>query len=345
MKVTFLIGNGFDIGCGMKTRYTDVYSEYVNTPSKTDVISQFKQNIDSDYETWADFEMGMAKYAHLLDSEDAFLTCITDFSKFLRDYLFDQQVQYKNWFSKLPINAKDAIRERMSQSMGQFYRGSTPNEVSRIRELEKTGRMKLSFINFNYTNVFDFLLEEASKSKNGIYLNNVDLSHVNHIHGSISRDMVMGVDNVKQFGQLPYELSYLGQCGFIKPFFNAEYDKQRMEQAEQTIDNSDVLCVFGLSLGDSDEMWRNRIRTWLVQSQDHQLIYYDYGSMLKRDLAQHEILGTAMSVKKILARKIMLPDEIIQKQIHIPVSTIYFNVGSITYVEGAKVATPPVLGR
>lgn len=45
--VTFIIGNGFDIGLGMKTRYSDVYDEYVKTPSATEVIRAFKEELSN----------------------------------------------------------------------------------------------------------------------------------------------------------------------------------------------------------------------------------------------------------------------------------------------------------
>ena len=45
MNVTFLIGNGFDLACGMKTRYSDVYERYIKTPSATPIIEQFKDDL------------------------------------------------------------------------------------------------------------------------------------------------------------------------------------------------------------------------------------------------------------------------------------------------------------
>ena len=38
MGVTFLIGNGFDLNLGMKTRYTDMYDSYIKSESKSTVI-------------------------------------------------------------------------------------------------------------------------------------------------------------------------------------------------------------------------------------------------------------------------------------------------------------------
>lgn len=43
--ITFIIGNGFDLNLGMKTRYRDVYDSYVTSPSKSEVIGVFDLSI------------------------------------------------------------------------------------------------------------------------------------------------------------------------------------------------------------------------------------------------------------------------------------------------------------
>ena len=64
MSTLFLIGNGFDLSCGMKTLYKHVYNSYcIPLESDTELIKKFKNNISSDYRTWSDFEEGMAEYA------------------------------------------------------------------------------------------------------------------------------------------------------------------------------------------------------------------------------------------------------------------------------------------
>ena len=86
MGTLFLIGNGFDVNCGMKTKYTDVYDGYIKEASSTDVIKTFKENISADYKTWGDFEMSMAEYAKNLNSESEFLECIRDFAGYMEQH-------------------------------------------------------------------------------------------------------------------------------------------------------------------------------------------------------------------------------------------------------------------
>ena len=51
MNITYLIGNGFDLNLGLRTRYTDFYDYYLNnTESDTENISKlnalFKDLVD-----------------------------------------------------------------------------------------------------------------------------------------------------------------------------------------------------------------------------------------------------------------------------------------------------------
>ena len=40
MGTLFLIGNGFDINCGMKTRYTDVYKKYIKEKTVSEIVKK-----------------------------------------------------------------------------------------------------------------------------------------------------------------------------------------------------------------------------------------------------------------------------------------------------------------
>ena len=69
MSTLFLIGNGFDLNCGMKTAYRDIYPGYVKEPSESNIIFNFKKSIAEDINTWGDFELAMAEYAGTLKNE------------------------------------------------------------------------------------------------------------------------------------------------------------------------------------------------------------------------------------------------------------------------------------
>lgn len=93
-KMTYMVGNGFDLGCGLKSKFYDTYKVYVKDRfNDNKIISDFKDNIlryispdqnrTSQDINWSDFEMGMAKYAESLSSEGEFVECVRDYSIFL----------------------------------------------------------------------------------------------------------------------------------------------------------------------------------------------------------------------------------------------------------------------
>ena len=62
MKITFFIGNGYDINIGLKTAYHDFLKWYVEQPSKNDTITDFKKIIEDGIEYWSDLEIALGKY-------------------------------------------------------------------------------------------------------------------------------------------------------------------------------------------------------------------------------------------------------------------------------------------
>ena len=43
MNITFMIGNGFDLNIGLKTRYKDFILEYLKIDTKDDMLKKFKK--------------------------------------------------------------------------------------------------------------------------------------------------------------------------------------------------------------------------------------------------------------------------------------------------------------
>lgn len=68
MDITFILGNGFDIGLGMPTRYEDFYKEYCQIKAEdNDNIREFKEMLVNRNSArgkkiinWADFEKRLA---------------------------------------------------------------------------------------------------------------------------------------------------------------------------------------------------------------------------------------------------------------------------------------------
>ena len=292
-NITFLIGNGFDLACGLKTRYIDTYGGYISSDSKSETIANFKQTIEEDIRTWADFEMRMAKYATTVDSEEAFVACINDYKDYLNEYLLQEQQMFIKDL-KLDYSVSEAVRKEMEKMLLNYGGGLTPNEQRNVSSvLTDINGQSYNFISFNYTNIVDQLVKllcEGIKTKRSKILGYVRQDII-HIHGTLNKDVVLGVDNEMQLMNTSYPLSKRGKRYYIKPLFVDQYDSKRKEDAIKLINSSRVICIYGMSLGESDLTWKNILANWLVEDEKHQLIYYRY------ELSNKEYSPTAIAKK------------------------------------------------
>jgi len=326
MSTLFLIGNGFDINCGMKTRYTDVYPKYINRSSKSEVIKKFKENISADFETWGDFEMAMGEYAKELQSEAEFLECIRDFAHYMEGHLVEENNKLKKLLSDK--NIFSAVAQEMGQSFRSFYTDISHNIDSTMQQRNATYYVDFKAISFNYTDIFDVLWEElvAPYSKNSVI----------HIHGELHDAPVFGVDNIEQI-KANYAFTRRGKRGFIKPIFNSLYDEQRVLSAKKIIKNSWTICAYGMSLGDSDLSWRNEVIEWLKTNKDHHLFVYKYNFSKAKYLTVAEKMDIEDDAKEQLLSEweIDEKDELFE-QIHIPCGKNIFNIEAVLKRELGK---------
>ena len=59
MNITFMIGNGFDVGLGLPSKFKDFFPTYVeDSKNKPPEIKQLSERIHANYKTWADFDGG-----------------------------------------------------------------------------------------------------------------------------------------------------------------------------------------------------------------------------------------------------------------------------------------------
>lgn len=323
MNITFLIGNGFDLNLGMKTRYTDMYDSYIKSKSKSVVIQNFKKDLQKEehnhYANWSDFEMGMAEYARKFLDEDDFIDCIRDFKSHMVGHLKSEEKSYE-------FNPQYAVKI-LWESIKSFYSGSTPNVTYTLQDIiVKNNYCGCSFITFNYTHILDSVISFSPKI-NSINSTNFELKQVIHIHGDLNNDVVLGVDNIMQVKNL-FSATRKTDLAFIKPKFNNAYDSRRVIQATDAINNSSIICAFGLSLGESDKTWTNALKEWLLSDDKKHLIFYMY---VEEEIPPYNYdikIEKEYELKNTLFEKMQLTKkeiEFVEDRIHIPINNNIFN--------------------
>ena len=285
-NVTFLIGNGFDLKVGLKTRYTDFYQIYTqeNKDDNT-IIKKFKKEIlksETDgWKNWVDFELGMGQQSKLFVGEkpaDDFITCFNDFVVSFNKYLTNE-CEAINW------DAVDAnICNKFISSVTQFYvytKSVLSNNIRGLIHHSIIGEeSKLNFIQFNYTNAFDELIKKSNLSpslfamqndSSGNSLNKLGLNL--HVHGEINGGHpTIGVNDESQItNETIRNDPRIGQI-FIKPKFLDTLQNNNVNQniprtdALKAINESTIICTFGVSIGASDKYWWEKIGKWLMNS-------------------------------------------------------------------------------
>jgi hypothetical protein len=279
MNVVYFIGNGFDIGIDLNTRFSDVLPLYKKEPTSDDVIKFFKEDIDQNYVTWAAFEERMGIYTDEIQKKETpiltfldFQKCMLDFKKFLKNYLKSEE-------SKVNYVDTQYIAKTFNDSLFMFA------ECINFDRLVKE-TIKFSYINFNYTTVFDkclYILKESNffpfekniKNSFFYFTKRNDLGEVIHIHGTLDDNMILGVNDEKQIKNNDFR-SLENLNLYIKPNTNDSLENNKNSDVLKLLDEADIYCIFGMSLGKTDRKWWIEIGKQLINTPEKQLIIYAY---------------------------------------------------------------------
>ena len=133
MNITFLIGNGFDINLGLKTRYIDFYKYFSSRESAEDsvAVKKFKKeiteyikdkvhNTSEDCIDWRDLEVALGKWSKYLnedDVDDFHISIIDGLKDFLKNEYkyFDPKIFEGNGILKYLLDPITWIRRCKKQ--------------------------------------------------------------------------------------------------------------------------------------------------------------------------------------------------------------------------------------
>lgn len=256
MKITYLIGNGFDINLGLKTGYKDFYKYYFEQKSKTDVIGKFKQDLNESFEKWSDLEFELGKYTtKFQNNEHGFISLLDDIQDSLADYLRTQQISFD-----LTNNMRTKIIKDIFEP-SQYLNQRELNEFKKYISTQSHGEANL--ITFNYTQS----LEKILKLECHIPISNGRINSIYHIHGTVDSNMILGVNDITQIENENFRESKKLRNHFVKPQMNFDAGTLRGAHSKKTINNADLICIYGMSLGATDKIWWQTINNRLAAKQ------------------------------------------------------------------------------
>ncbi|MDE6531016.1 MAG: bacteriophage abortive infection AbiH family protein [Lachnospiraceae bacterium] len=134
---------------------------------------------------------------------------------------------------------------------------------------------------FNYTNVLDRIIglydEKTAiiaKHQGQECTRSNKIGQIIHIHGTTDEEMILGVNDAEQIGNDLLKKDGIFLDTFIKRRMNNSIGQRKTEKAVEIINKSHIICVFGMSIGNTDKMWWEALVEWLVSNEYNKLIIF-----------------------------------------------------------------------
>jgi hypothetical protein len=160
-----------------------------------------------------------------------------------------------------------------------FTRDLKPIQSQKIDDLIFSSNVtNVNFVNFNFTTLLDKIFDDISdfpvvdnaNEKKTIF----KIGSVVHPHGEIQLYPLIGVNDESQIEIS--ELDELAKKILIKPVAVENIGNGIVQKIENGINRSDVIYIFGMSLGETDKIWWEKILHWMIEDKKHILIVSNY---------------------------------------------------------------------
>lgn len=287
MNITYLIGNGFDIGLGLKTQYSDFVSKVTNKLENECAIypAHEKASFDIAIKRWLLKNLKSKQIEFWHDAEEAFGTlgfseiegrsqdvvqhCHVWFQREMWEW-----VNGKNDLFRLPHLSEDLITKNFLGQLVCGWLGGLPQSVrNTIYRQMASEVVELNFISFNYTNIIEKLLSVfnqnrqyivAPKTSRGSIQVMVQIGDCVHVHGEVSpegnlQELVFGVDNGSQILDAAVSSSAENRRRLVKQDYIKYTHAGETERVLDILGGTSFLVTLGHSFGKTDSFWWDKI--------------------------------------------------------------------------------------
>jgi len=286
LNITFLIGNGFDVGIGMKSKFKDFFPIYQKTSeNKPYRIKQLSDEIgkdyDNNYRTWADFERKLGEYTLEFDekTKQNFIDQIKDFESEFIDYLKWQE-------AILSFKSTERISAIMVKGLTQYYSSENlaPESAEAVKQVysgHTSENHTYNFVNFNYTDILKSCLDTIPSKiirhrKYGSIDKTDNVGKIVHVHGKNDLYPIIGVNDVGQIANKELAKDVRFTQTIVKPNINQLLRCGNDTNATNLIKQSNIICIYGMALGETDKKWWDLLLQWLNGVSSRQLILFEY---------------------------------------------------------------------
>lgn len=308
MNLTYIIGNGFDLGLGLKTSYKEFLECYLcEHHSKGDPpsVSQLKRMIRRNINSWGDAEREFGRLNYLEFGEG---TALVSYAVSAYENFRASLNKYIRWRESLfPKIVNDMTCSMFRQELLHFHTRLI-GAKARNEFWGDAGSVHVNFITFNYTETLERMIgtkpnvitidTDTGKKEVGVYFNNPLHVHGEVCHKDVSSpvdvDIVFGVGDKSQISGLSYD-GHEVEFEQIRAFLEkrdkmaAQTEGSVVAEALKVLNASDCIVLFGVSLGETDCFWWSKILNTLRARPAARLVFSPfYGHVPDCDIKAFE---------------------------------------------------------
>lgn len=323
MRIVYLIGNGFDINLGLETKYNQFYEYYKKIDSSSERILKLKENINDNFKNWSDLELALGEYTSNIDSLNEFDEVFEDILENLANYL---QIE-ENKFELDNINIDKFLDFLCFPEKSLLT--SDENEIKTYKNNWSNQNWFVNIITLNYTRILDKIVGDrtgnykiGTNNKSSIYLNGLE-----HIHGYIDDRMIMGVNDITQIKNSSLHSNRDVLEAIVKSQCNKAHKHTIDDKCIAQISDANLICIFGSSIGETDNFWWELIGDKLKNKVCRLIIFVKCEdiSLIKGYKKERKV----REYKELFLSKINLTENeksFIEKNIYVGINTNFFSI-------------------
>lgn len=290
MLITWLFGNGLDLSFGLKTSYYDFY-EYLkqneNEIQNNLIYKQLRNDIDNHkLDLWNDYELRLGEITECI-SEDA-ITKFRD-DKIEVDILLNRYLLEAEKALNIDENKVGKILSKSFAETGKCERETDKEIVKIILDQNANSSFHFKAISFNYTKTVALLWKEKNDEIRKLKINECPKSSYScvleqpfYVHGTLEdAKMIVGVNDSSQIRNEVFKNCDSSDNMLTKSNLQKLAGQQNRENYQNIINKSSLICIYGLSIGETDKFYWEVIKHRLINS-NAILIIYCYKKGYKR---------------------------------------------------------------
>lgn len=236
--------------------------------------SHLKEKLSTEDKFWSDLEIALGNYTTNFSSLEEMELAYNDLNDKFRDFIHtidDEKLD----LSKFNI---EKLKKSLAHPENCFCRAEK-EMLLKFYERWKNSDCDVNVISFNYTSTLEQLLNFQNSSisigkwphRSDCY---IKLSRIIHIHGNSDIPLI-GLNDKSQIANPDLREIVEVQEYLIKPLLNKMQGHRIDSDTLQIINNADVICVYGLSIGTTDALWWDTIAQTLL-TREARLLFYAY---------------------------------------------------------------------